>query len=215
MVRIAKAMTLSAVGALFLAAAISTTAPAQGNEPEKAKSKTLENLMAAFNGESNAHAKYLEFAKKADEEGYGKVASLFRAAAKAEEVHAGNHAAVIKEMGGAPKAEIKLPEIKSTADNLKAAIEGESYERDTMYPEFLLAARKEKNRAAMRSFSYALTAETEHARLYKEALDNLAQWKGPKSTWYVCTVCGWTAAQLPAEKCPSCFNSKDKYVTVD
>ena len=51
---------------------------------------TLDNLQAAFNGESNANARYLAFAKKADEEGYGQVASLFRAAARAEEIHAAN-----------------------------------------------------------------------------------------------------------------------------
>ena len=64
-----------------------------------AASTTLENLQAAFNGESNAHARYLAFADKADQEGYGEVGSLFRAAAKAEEVHAANHAVVIKKLG--------------------------------------------------------------------------------------------------------------------
>jgi hypothetical protein len=63
----------------------------------KAESKTtLENMQAAYNGESNAHARYLAFAKPADQEGYGEVASLFRAAARAEEIHPGNHAVVIK-----------------------------------------------------------------------------------------------------------------------
>ncbi len=93
--------------------------------------KTLENLQAAFNGESNAHAKYLAYANKADEEGYLKVATLFRAAAYAEEVHLNNHAKVIKGMGASPKAEIKLPEIHSTAQNLADAIKGETYEQTT------------------------------------------------------------------------------------
>jgi len=211
MVRTVK--VLSQVALTLLVAAV-LVSPARAQE-EKPRPKTLENLMAAYNGESNAHAKYLEYAKKADEEGYGKVASLFRAAARAEDIHAGNHAKVIEEMGGTPKAEVKLPEIKSTADNLKAAIEGESYERDTMYPDFIKVAREEKNKSALRSFNYAKTAEAEHAKLYKEALDNLDQWKGQKMDWYVCTVCGWTTAKLPAEKCPSCFNPVDKYVKVD
>ena len=64
-----------------------------------AATKTLDNLQAGFNGESNAHARYLAFAEKADQEEYGEVASLFRAAAKAEEFHAANHAAVIKKSG--------------------------------------------------------------------------------------------------------------------
>ena len=67
---------------------------------DKDSSRTLENLQAAFDGESNARNKYLAFAKKAGEEGYGEVASLFRAAAKAEEIHANNHAVVIRKLGG-------------------------------------------------------------------------------------------------------------------
>ena len=83
---------------------------------------TLDNLQTGFNGESNAHSRYLAFAEKADQEGYGEVASLFRAAAKAEEVHAANHAAVIKKMGGTAQAKIETPVVKSTKENLEAAI---------------------------------------------------------------------------------------------
>ena len=68
-----------------------------------APSKTLDNLMAAYNGESNAKAKYTEFAKKADQEGFAGVAALFRAAAKAEETHATRHGEVIKKLGGTPR----------------------------------------------------------------------------------------------------------------
>ena len=116
-----------------------------------AATTTLDNLQAGFNGESNAHSRYLAFAEKADQEGYGEVASLFRAAAKAEEVHAANHAAVIKKMGGTPEAKIETPVVKSTKENLEAAIKGESYERDTMYPEFLKQARAEGNRDAVQT----------------------------------------------------------------
>ena len=76
-------------------------------------SKTEKNLQDAFAGESQANRKYLAFAKKADKEGYGQVAKLFRAAAEAETIHAHNH---LKELNG----------IKSTRENLEAAISGES-----------------------------------------------------------------------------------------
>lgn len=134
---------------------------------------TLENLQAAFNGESNAHTKYLLFATKADEEGYGKVASLFRAAAHAEEIHANNHAEAIKKLGATPTADIVAPEVKTTKENLEAAIAGESYERDTMYPAFIAVARTDNNKDALKSFNYAKTAEAEHAKLYSEALADL------------------------------------------
>ncbi len=176
--------------------------------------KTIDNLQAAFNGESNAHARYLTFAKKADAEGYGPVASLFRAAARAEEIHANNHAQVIKKMGGSPTAKLETPDVKSTKENLEAAIKGESYERDVMYPEFLKQARVERNADAIQTFNYAKTAETEHARLYTEALSKLPTLKGAAVTYYVCSVCGYTTAKLDFAKCPSCFSPKEKYEKV-
>jgi rubrerythrin len=205
--------------ASFLAVALFVTAALAGEADEKrwASSTTLENLMEAYNGESNAHAKYLAYAKKAEEEGYMPVASLFRAAARSEQVHADSHAQVIRTLGGEPKADIKLPEIKTTKDNLQAAVAGESYERDKMYPAFLETAKKDRNRDALRAFNQARTAETEHAKLYQNAVDHLDQYKSAdKATYMVCTVCGYTVTQkdFTFERCPSCFEPKGKYEAV-
>ncbi len=176
---------------------------------------TLANLQTAFNGESNAHARYLAFAKKADAEGYGEVASLFRAAARAEEIHANNHAAVIKKLGGKPEAKIETPDVKTTKENLEAAIKGESYERDTMYPQFLKQAREVRNTDAIQTFNYAKNAETEHAKLYTAALSNLQQSKGTNAkNYYVCGVCGYTVEKITFTKCPSSFTPVDKYETI-
>ncbi len=177
---------------------------------------TKANLQAAFNGESTAHARYLEFAKQADKEGYPSVAALFRAAARAEEVHAGNHANVMKKLGIAdPKALLDKIEVKSTRENLEAAIKGESYERDTMYPDFLKTARAEGNASAIETFNMAKAAEAEHAKLYAEALSKLDTLKGKAGVkYYVCTVCGFTTTKIDFEKCPVCFSPKEKYVTV-
>jgi rubrerythrin len=169
--------------------------------------------MAAFNGESNANAKYVEFAKKADQEGFAGAAALFRAAAKAEETHARTHGDVIKKMGGTPKADIKLPEIKTTADNLKAALEGETYERDKMYPEFIAEARAAGNKEALRAFNFAVAAEAEHAKFYSEASANLQAWKQAK-TFFVCPVCGKTVVAIDFAKCPVCFTPADQYIKI-
>lgn len=179
-----------------------------------APGKTLDNLQAAFNGESNAHAKYAAYAEKADKEGFPSVASLFRAASKAEQVHADTHASVIKSMGAVPKADVKVPDVKSTKENLADAIKGETYERDTMYPEFIATARAERNKDALRAFTYAKTAEAEHAKMYSEDLKNLDSLKGKSQTYWVCTICGYTVPKIDFAKCPSCFNPKDKYVEV-
>lgn len=178
-----------------------------------ATGKTLDNLMTAFNGESNAHAKYLAFAKRADENGFGEVASLFRAAARAEEIHAANHAEVIRKLGGTPKADIKPAVVKSTKENLEDAIKGETYEKSTMYPEFLTASSAEGVIEATRSFNFAKYAENEHARLYAEALAKLNSLKGSKAKeYYVCQICGNTVTALDFQKCPSCRQPKEKYL---
>ncbi len=208
LVRVAVVAAVFGVGLLGLGVRASAAAvPATGT--------SLDNLMAAFNGESNAHARYLAFAQKADEEGYGDVASLFRAAARAEQIHAENHAAVIGKMGGVAKADVQKPEVKSTKENLEAAIKGETYEKDTMYPQFIAQARKEGNRDALQTLNFAKSAEIEHAKLYSASLAGLDGLKNSKGkTMYVCTVCGFTTEKVNFEKCPVCYNPKDKYVPV-
>lgn len=195
--------------------AIVDTTKSAAPKAEQPATKTLENLQTAFNGESNANAKYLAFAKKADDEGYTKVGSLFRAAARAEEIHKNNHAEVIRKMGGTPKADIKAAEVRTTAENLKGSIEGETYERDTMYTEFLAEARSSGNKEALRTFNFAKTAEGEHAKLYAEALANLADWKGGKTTFFVCSTCGFTTMNTYLQKCPVDFTPKEKFESIN
>lgn len=183
--------------------------------PALAGTTNLQNMQAAYNGESNAHSRYLAFAKQADVEGYGEVASLFRAASRAEEIHASNHAVVIKSLGAVPQAQLVAPDVKSTRENLQAAIKGEVYERDIMYPNFLKQARLERSRDAIRSLNLARLAEVEHAKLYTLALQNLGNLKGSHSkVFYVCPVCGFTTPDMNFASCPSCFTSKDKFERV-
>lgn len=200
-------LALTAVAAA-IAAAFALTQPTTA-----APSTTLDNLQAAFNGESNAHAKYVEYAKRADQDGFAGAAALFRAAAQAEEYHARNHGEVIKKMGAEPKATIKLPEIKATSENLKDALAGETYERDTMYPGFIAEAKASANKDALRSFNFAISAEAEHAKLYADASANQQDWKAAKK-FYVCPLCGKTVPTVDFSKCPVCFTAGDKFVPV-
>ena len=132
---------------------------------------TMDDLKEAFAGESQANRKYLAFAAKADEEGYAPVAKLFRAAADAETVHAHAHLRVMKGVG-------------STADNLNAAITGETEEFKKMYPGMIERAKGEGNDAAVESFANANAVEEIHADLYQKALDNLG--KNEETDIYVC-----------------------------
>jgi len=183
-------------------------------------SKTVENLLAAFEGESNAHAKYTAFAAKADAEGWHGAASLFRAAARAEQIHAANHARVIKQLGGEAKCEIHAIDVLGTLENLKTALAGETYEFETMYPDFLVEATERKNNAAIRTFTGAMEAEKTHARLYSEAIALVETgkkdaWVGSARTFYVCPVCGYTS-ETPEEhdRCPVCNCPWDRFETI-
>ena len=173
---------------------------------------TMKNLQAAFRGESNAHQRYLAFAQKADEEEYSGVASLFRAAARAEEIHAANHAAVIRKLGGAPDVQLEEPVVQSTRENIEAAIKGETYERGQMYPDFLRQAGG-GNAEAVRTFTLALAAETEHAKLFRNALDNLETFKKAR-VFFVCPVCGFTASEPDFDSCPSCATPRERFQQV-
>ncbi len=163
--------------------------------------KTTENLKAAFAGESQANRSYLAFAKKADEEGYPQVAKLFRAAAAAETVHAHNHFRV-------------LGNIKSTKENLQAAIEGENHEVVSMYPEFIKDAEAEGEKAALRSFQWAWEVEKIHESLYRKALEALDQ-KGETFDYYVCPVCGYTHEREAPDKCPVCGAPGSRFEKVE
>ena len=175
---------------------------------------TLDNLQAAFNGESNARAKYLAFAEKADNDGYGPVASLFRAAARAEQIHAANHAAVIERLGAKPQATIASPKVGTTSENLADAVAGETYERDVMYPTFLAQARADGDEAAAGTFQLALAVEAEHARLYTAALEGLASLRGAGVVYYVCPICGFTAAKVDFDLCPVCSTDTEEFEEV-
>ena len=177
--------------------------------------QTIKNLNAALNGERNAHAKYLAFAQKADEEGYGAVASLFRAAAAAEEIHGNNHEKAVRTLGGNPDAKVETPAVHSTRENLEAAISGETHEYKSMYPEFVNQARQGPFVPAIVTFEEALRTEEVHAQLYQAALRDLDKLKGSgPRTYYVCSVCGYTVTALNFEKCPNCLKPKDRYKTV-
>lgn len=163
-------------------------------------SKTIDDLKAAFAGESQANRKYLAFAKKADEEGYPQAAKLFRAAAEAETVHAHNH---LKAMDG----------IGSTLDNLKEAMGGETYEYESMYPPMVKVAEEEGNKKAERSFKFAMEVEKIHAEMYKEAIDKINT-KEEVYDYFVCPVCGFTAPKYAPDKCPVCGASGTKFIKV-
>lgn len=165
--------------------------------------KTSENLQDAFAGESQASRKYLYFAEKADEEGNKQVARLFRAASEAETVHARNHLGVMQG-------------IKSTNDNLKAAIGGEHHEFTEMYPAFMKQADAEGDKKAKDSFDLANKVEQIHHRLYQAALSMLEKGQAmAEKPIYVCQYCGNTVEGEAPDRCPICGAPKKMFKRID
>lgn len=177
---------------------------------------TIANLKAAIKGETTASAKYAAYAKKATEEGHDKIALLFNAASKAESIHAGNHRAVLKQLGESMEDFEPNYEVKSTRENLQDAINGESYEIATMYPDFLKAASKEKVNLALISFNYAYQTEKKHAALYKNALAQLDAGKEDSlaSKYLVCLTCGNTYDNSAPQRCGICMTPNERFVTI-
>ena len=165
--------------------------------------KTLENLQAAFAGESQANRKYLAYAVKAEADGFAQIAKLFRAAAAAETVHAHGH---FRAMDG----------VGDTGANLRDAVAGESHEFKNMYPEFIATAKEEGNKKALRMFEWANVVEEIHCGLYEEALATYE--KGgdlPVEEIWVCGVCGNTVGGDCPDKCSVCGVPGIKFDKID
>lgn len=184
---------------------------------QAANVKTVKDLQDAFKGETTAHAKYKAFAQKAREEGHAHIAVLFEAASKAEGVHAGNHKAVLTKLGASVPEVMPEYEVKTTAENLKDAIEGESYEVATMYPNFLKDAQAENSTLAMVSFNYAYQVEKKHKALYEKALQALeAKEDGSlPGVYYVCPTCGNTYETDAPDRCGISMTPKERFLIIE
>jgi len=163
---------------------------------------TNDNLKEAFAGESQANQKYRAFAKKAEKEGFKNIAKLFKTTAEAERIHAEGH------LGA-------LEMIHSTAENLQAAIDGETFEFTQMYPPMVEKAVEDGHKAKI-MFKFAVEAEEVHANLYAKALEAVK--KGVDldvSDFYLCPVCGYIEFGAPPEKCPVCSAKKAVFTQVN
>ncbi|MBC8334635.1 MAG: rubrerythrin family protein [Anaerolineales bacterium] len=159
---------------------------------------TTENLKEAFAGESQAFQKYTAFAKKAETEGLTNIARLFRLTALAEQIHAAGHFKALDGVG-------------STADNLQAAIDGETHETEEMYPPMVEEAEREDHKAK-RMFKYAVEAEEVHAKLYGQALEAVKAGKDLDTDFFLCPVCGYIEFGQAPDKCPICNALGSKFI---
>ena len=177
--------------------------------------KTIENLKAAFKGESTASAKYAAYAEQAKKEGFAQIASMFEATSKAESIHAANNKTVIEKMG--QKLDAVKPEftVKTTKENLQDAIQGETYEMTKMYPDFIATAKTEDAAGAVKSFRWAMETEKKHQLMYQNALNalNSKKLETLSKIYWVCPKCGNTYdTAKPEASCSFCSTKSDKFI---
>jgi len=184
---------------------------------------TIENLVKAFIGESQARNRYTFYAKIAQKAGFEQIAEIFLLTADNEKEHASNLFKLINELKKKSNEELyeimveaKAPIVLgSTAENLKAAIAGENYENTKMYPEFADTAEREgfpKIAAKLRAIA---KAEKHHEERYKRLLKEVEAgtfFKKEKDVWWVCRECGYVHfGKKPPETCPSCDHSRSYF----
>ena len=175
--------------------------------------QTAANLQAAYQAEANASRKYELFAKKAAEEKYDQVAKLFRAISRSESIHMANHKAAIQKMGGTPaKVVYEKVTVLSTRENLRGPIGGEKKETEDLYPKFVETAKKENATQAVTSFTYAMQAEAQHEKLFKDALENLG--KNAPADYYVSDISGATFKVKPGDPAPKATMANEKFELV-
>lgn len=176
---------------------------------------TIRNLLAAYQGEMNTQARYRSYAVQADAEGLFGLGSMFRAAARAEQIHANAQARAIRHLGATATAVIDVSRVGHTLDNLRSALDGENYEIAIVYPAFIEEASARINSMAVRSFQWALEAEKTHARLYAEAIrllegNQMKSWIGAVCDFYVCPVCACTSKENEGGNCAVCNYPADR-----
>lgn len=201
--------------ALFLLTICMSTSGVYAQEQATVSSQTtLDNLMTAYNNESNAHIRYLAFAKKADVEGYDVAASLFRAVALAEQVRCEHYVELIEKLGAIPKTVIEPPVVKSTQENLESAFKAETYKKNVTYPVFLKQAEEAGDKDAISVFKTACTTAGVYANWFSGMLNNMSLSRGLAKDFYVCPACGNIMDAVTVSMCPICSADTKRFKRV-
>lgn len=178
-------------------------------------SRTEKNLLAAFAGESQARMRYTFFASVAKKEGYEQISAIFTETAENEKEHAQLFFKLLK--GGMVEISAAFPAgvIGSTAENLRAAAEGEKHEWGTLYPNFAEIADEEGFADAARTFRMVAKVEAYHERRYRKLLANVEEgkvFKKDKPVMWKCRNCGYVfeGSETP-ERCPVCDHPRSYF----
>ncbi|MBT3207550.1 MAG: rubrerythrin family protein [Bacteroidetes bacterium] len=174
--------------------------------------KTEQNLLKSFAGESQARNRYEFFAKVAKKEGYEQISRIFQETANQEKEHAKRFFKFLE--GGDTEITATYPAgiIGATKENLKAAAEGENEEWTELYPEFAKVASEEGYPEIAIAFKMIAKVEAEHERIYLKLLQNISDDKvfmRDGKVWWKCLNCGYVyESEKALEACPACLHPK-------
>jgi rubrerythrin len=174
---------------------------------------TNENLQTAYSKQTRHSFMYAKFIKVADKEKLPNVANLYRAISRSEEIHAKNHAALLRERGFEPRE----PQFDSVAlgtivQSFKMAISSEEIETESMFPNLIRSAGLEQDTVALNQFQQTMEADNRQTELFKDASDHLG--KIPKVPYLLCPGCGYIITSESTEECPVCHTGKNKFEKV-
>jgi len=178
----------------------------------------IRHLETAFEEENKNTAACRAYASHADEEGFHGIASLFRAVARAEQIHAANHARVLRQMSVPAAVQIALPRVEGSLENLRATLADQRFEVDYLYPAFLTAAVPLVDSTAIRTFHWALEADKSHVRMLWHLIPRVgadrAGWAFTPHQFFVCALCGYAAQETESQNCPSCNYLWERFETI-
>ncbi|NPD47918.1 MULTISPECIES: rubrerythrin [unclassified Lentimicrobium] len=172
--------------------------------------KTEQNLLKAFAGESQARNRYEFFAKQAKKEGFVQIANIFQETADQEKEHAKRFFKFLE--GGMTEITATFPSgiIGTTAENLKASAEGENEEWTDLYPEFARIAEEEGFKKIAVAFKMIAKVEAEHEKRFLKLLQNISEdqvFMKDGKVWWKCLNCGYIYESAKAlELCPACLH---------
>lgn len=178
-------------------------------------SRTEQNLLKSFAGESQARNRYTYFASAAEKEGFLQIAKIFLETADQERIHAKRF---FKFLPGGPleiTACYPAGSVSTTAENLAAAANGEHEEWTALYPEFARIAEEEGFNDVAAAYRKIMNAEQHHEKRYRALLDivsNGSVWKKIEKVEWVCVKCGYVMEGTePPKKCPACLHGTEHF----
>jgi rubrerythrin len=181
--------------------------------------QTITAIAYAFQRETDAQRRYVDFAVAASQEGYKGIAYMFTAFGASEGVHAGNFKDLITRLGGQANAGPTAIKRGTTKQNLIAAVDDEIDSIDALYPRTLERIQPEGNIEATRLVKFAWESERQHRDLIQKIrryspilFDQVARAIDEKTgLYFVCQTCGSTLNKVPSPNCPVCATAPEQY----